>query len=93
MMVTLGVLKPCLCLRPLTGKSSFDRLLDFYFLKQTRQTRNLAIAWKTKERHKHSRNGLFMPLLLGGDDEDRTHDLTDANRTLSQLSYAPKCKI
>ena len=28
-------------------------------------------------------------LLCGGDDEDRTHDLTDANRTLSQLSYAP----
>ena len=27
---------------------------------------------------------------LGGDEEDRTLDLTDANRTLSQLSYAPK---
>jgi hypothetical protein len=26
---------------------------------------------------------------LGGDEEDRTLDLTDANRTLSQLSYAP----
>ena len=26
----------------------------------------------------------------GGDEEDRTLDLTDANRTLSQLSYAPK---
>ena len=25
----------------------------------------------------------------GGDEEDRTLDLTDANRTLSQLSYAP----
>lgn len=24
-----------------------------------------------------------------GDEEDRTLDLTDANRTLSQLSYAP----
>ena len=28
--------------------------------------------------------------VLGGDEEDRTLDLTDANRTLSQLSYAPK---
>ena len=26
---------------------------------------------------------------LRGDEEDRTLDLTDANRTLSQLSYAP----
>lgn len=26
---------------------------------------------------------------LGGDEEDRTLDLTDANRTLSQLSYVP----
>ena len=26
----------------------------------------------------------------GGDEGDRTLDLTDANRTLSQLSYAPK---
>lgn len=25
----------------------------------------------------------------GGDEEDRTLDLTDANRTLSQLSYRP----
>ena len=28
--------------------------------------------------------------LSGGDEEDRTLDLTDANRTLSQLSYAPE---
>ena len=28
-------------------------------------------------------------VLSGGDEEDRTLDLTDANRTLSQLSYAP----
>ena len=28
----------------------------------------------------------FLP---GGDEEDRTLDLTDANRTLSQLSYKP----
>ena len=27
--------------------------------------------------------------ISGGDEEDRTLDLTDANRTLSQLSYAP----
>ena len=26
----------------------------------------------------------------GGDEGDRTLDLTDANRTRSQLSYAPK---
>ena len=34
----------------------------------------------------------------GGPGGDRTHDLTDANRTLSQLSYAPesqsaKCRL
>ena len=28
-------------------------------------------------------------VFVGGDEEDRTLDLTDANRTLSQLSYAP----
>ena len=28
--------------------------------------------------------------LMVEDEEDRTLDLTDANRTLSQLSYAPK---
>ena len=28
-------------------------------------------------------------MTVGGDEEDRTLDLTDANRTLSQLSYAP----
>ena len=27
--------------------------------------------------------------IIGGDEEDRTLDLTDANRTLSQLSYVP----
>lgn len=30
---------------------------------------------------------------LGGDEEDRTLDLTDANRTLSQLSYAPRAVL
>lgn len=32
-------------------------------------------------------------LFSGGDEEDRTLDLTDANRTLSQLSYAPTYDI
>ena len=32
---------------------------------------------------------VFELLKIGGDEEDRTLDLTDANRTLSQLSYAP----
>ena len=32
---------------------------------------------------------VFVPVRYGGDEEDRTLDLTDANRTLSQLSYAP----
>ena len=31
----------------------------------------------------------FGLICYGGDEEDRTLDLTDANRTLSQLSYAP----
>ena len=30
--------------------------------------------------------------LLGGADEDRTHDLRIANATLSQLSYRPKIR-
>ena len=38
--------------------------------------------------HNKSCNG-FVPVRFGGDEEDRTLDLTDANRTLSQLSYAP----
>ena len=29
----------------------------------------------------------------GGDEGDRTLDLTDANRTLSQLSYAPRYEV
>ena len=32
----------------------------------------------------------FGLICYGGDEEDRTLDLTDANRTLSQLSYAPE---
>ena len=35
-------------------------------------------------------NGLvFVWLSYGGPDGIRTHDLSDANRTLSQLSYKP----
>ena len=30
---------------------------------------------------------------VGGPEETRTLDLSDANRTLSQLSYRPKCAI
>ena len=33
---------------------------------------------------------VFDLLKFGGPEEDRTLDLTDANRTLSQLSYGPK---
>ena len=37
-----------------------------------------------KEEHR------FAVLSFGGPEGIRTHDLTDANRTLSQLSYRPK---
>ena len=40
-----------------------------------------------KKQARHRKSGA---LLVGGDEEDRTLDLTDANRTLSQLSYAPE---
>ena len=40
--------------------------------------------------HRSPHNVGFGYALNGGDEEDRTLDLTDANRTLSQLSYAPK---
>ena len=43
------------------------------------------IGYSEKGTHRKSGVSLF-----GGDEEDRTLDLTDANRTLSQLSYAPK---
>ena len=33
---------------------------------------------------------VFVQYPIGGPEEDRTLDLTDANRTLSQLSYGPK---
>ena len=31
----------------------------------------------------------FLKLIVGGEDEDRTHDLRIANAALSQLSYPP----
>ena len=36
------------------------------------------------------KNTEFGFALFGGPEGIRTHDLTDANRTLSQLSYRPK---
>ena len=39
--------------------------------------------------HKKSQASEWMPVIFGGDGGIRTLDLTDANRTLSQLSYAP----
>lgn len=36
-----------------------------------------------------TKNKVFGFALFGGPEGIRTHDLTDANRTLSQLSYAP----
>ena len=35
----------------------------------------------------------FEVLFSGGDEGDRTLDLTNANRTLSQLSYAPEFEV
>ena len=32
---------------------------------------------------------IFLKLVVGGEDEDRTHDLRIANAALSQLSYPP----
>ena len=36
---------------------------------------------------------LKVPRLFGGPEEDRTPDLTNANRTLSRLSYGPEAII
>ena len=44
---------------------------------------------KTPIKSGFMRNISFLCSYYGGDEEDRTLDLTDANRTLSQLSYAP----
>ena len=43
-----------------------------------------------KKQHEHCKSSIRV---TGGDEEDRTLDLTDANRTLSQLSYAPICLL
>ena len=42
---------------------------------------------RNKKVHEKGKNNLFHE--LGGPNRDRTDDLTDANRTLSQLSYGP----
>ena len=39
------------------------------------------------------KNTEFGFALFGGDEEIRTLDLSDANRTLSQLSYAPTARM
>ncbi len=44
---------------------------------------------RESQKEKHRIIGMIMRY-FGGDEEDRTPDLTDANRTLSQLSYAPR---
>ena len=36
---------------------------------------------------------VWIHLILSGDEGIRTLDLSDANRTLSQLSYAPKVRF
>ena len=48
---------------------------------------------KTPIKSGFMRNISFLCSYYGGDEENRTLDLTDANRTLSQLSYAPKDKL
>ena len=48
---------------------------------------DLRLKMKTEEYRKKQPEGCFF---LGGPEGIRTHDLSDANRTLSQLSYRPK---
>ncbi len=45
------------------------------------------IGGKAANRKNHHSHGMMV--FLGGHEGDRTLDLTDANRTLSQLSYTP----
>lgn len=45
----------------------------------------------TKEQNKKA--PAYCKCLNGGDEEDRTPDLANANRTLSQLSYAPEFEV
>ena len=67
---------------------------DYYFIASTGKTEvnpdgfTVRSSSHYSEKKKDTRMGVFF--LFGGDEEDRTLDLTDANRTLSQLSYAPK---
>ena len=78
---------PCLLVetkRIRTPKVGFAVLLLFC-LQQNKETS--PSLGPTKKQARHRKSGA---LLVGGDEEDRTLDLTDANRTLSQLSYAPK---
>ena len=51
------------------------------------------ITHNSSSQTKQNRVCVNRPGQNGGDEEDRTLDLTDANRTLSQLSYAPKDKL
>ena len=46
----------------------------------------MLLFWSKKARSEKQ----LQALSGGGDGEIRTHDLSDANRTLYQLSYAPK---
>ena len=46
-----------------------------------------------REKEKRPETLWFQAFADTSDEEDRTLDLTDANRTLSQLSYAPKPNI
>ncbi len=50
------------------------------------QNRSFRSSFPPKEKQTTPQRVLSV---FGGDGEDRTLDLTDANRTLSQLSYAP----
>ena len=67
---------------------------DYYFIASAGKTEvnpngfTVRSSSHYSEKKKDTRMGVFF--LFGGDEEDRTLDLTDANRTLSQLSYAPK---
>ena len=62
----------------------------------------MAKPYFTREAHFTNTEGIYFVekstcakqvLFSGGDGGIRTLDLTDANRTLSQLSYAPVCLL
>ena len=57
--------------------------------------RTVALYRSSFESHSQKRKAIAAVAamtFLGGPGGIRTHDLSDANRTLSQLSYRPKCK-